>query len=92
MIYVTDLRAALARNLELPEIDKTQLLMLATDLNAMLMREIEASRKRQVAVAEEKVSDVEHNCREKCFKWKMVTVVGWLIAIGALLALSLLGM
>lgn len=91
MIYLTDLKAALERNLNV-DVEERQLLMLATDLNAMIMREVEASRKRQIAVAEEKVCAVQHKCRTTCFKWRMVTVVGWLIALGALLALSLAGL
>lgn len=91
MIYLTDLKAALERNLDV-EVEERQLLMLATDLNAMIMREVEASRKRQVAIAEEKVCQTQHVCRTTCFKWRMVTVVGWIIAIGGLLALSLAGL
>jgi len=92
MIYLTDLKAAVERNLDIVDLDKTQLLMLATDLNAMLLREVEASRARQVAVAEEKICEVQHQCKTRCFKWRMVTVTGWIIAIGALLALSLAGL
>lgn len=79
MIFQTDIEAAVGRSLP-GNFDKRDLLALGMEFNRLHDKE-----------AAEMVRDA-HACADRvCYKWKMVCVVGYLIALGSLLALSLIG-
>lgn len=79
MILQTDIEAAVERSLP-GKFDKRSLLALGMEFNRMHEREMKESLRDTTCCAERRV-----------YKWKVICVVGYLIALGSLLALSLLG-
>lgn len=80
MIFQSDIEAAVERSLP-GTFQKRDLLALGAEFNRLHEREMKETVRDATACADRRV-----------YKWKMVCVVGYLIALGSLLALSLLGL
>lgn len=80
MIFQVDIEAAVERSLP-GKFEKRDLLALGAEFNRLHERE-----------TKESIRDA-HACADaRCYKWKVLTIAGWIIALGGLLALSLLGL
>lgn len=80
MIFQTDIEAAVERSLP-GKFEKRDLLALGAEFNRLHEREMKESVRDAYACADRKV-----------YKWKALCVVGYLVALGLLLAFSLLGL
>lgn len=91
MIYLDDIEEVVRRNLPDVKASKRDMLMLAMDLNILHERVRDALYQQHTNITRTIIRDERLLCAQKCFRWKILTVVGWAIALGSLLTLSIMG-
>lgn len=91
MIFLDDIEEVVRRNLPDVKAGKREMLMLAMDLNILHERVRDALYQQHTNVTRTIIRDERQLCASKCFRWKVLTVAGWAIAVGTLLTLSILG-
>lgn len=94
MIYLDDIENAVQNALPpkvVAQISKREMLMLAVDLNILHEKQANALYNQHASVTSTIIRDERMLCKQKCFRWKALTIAGWAIAVGSLFTLSIMG-